>query len=184
MANLLPTKEQKVVLHERTLRIILSGLVLLALTITVALAFLAPLYIFTSHQAETVETQIATTRQIIELRTNAEATMTLEMMRTQLASLQSIIHGYDAYTILEDLVTRIPSDIIVTRIAYRNDTATSLEIAGTASTRDALLNFETRMEQSRFVSNVTLPVSSLAQSEDIPFTLSLALTPLDETSLK
>ncbi len=52
----------------------------------------------------------------------------------------------------------------------------SISLSGTARTRDALVNFSKALSSDASFKNVSLPVSALAKSKDIPFTLSISST--------
>jgi len=68
----------------------------------------------------------------------------------------------------------------VTGIAYtaaKGKSVGTLVITGTAATRAALQTYQQALQQSPHIADATVPVSAYAKDTDIPFTITIALTP-------
>ena len=55
--------------------------------------------------------------------------------------------------------------------------AGTLAVSGTATTRDALRNYQLALEGASFARSADLPVSAYAKDTDITFTITVTLTP-------
>ncbi len=78
--------------------------------------------------------------------------------------------------ILKDLETALPKNIRVDSVMI-NWKDKSMKITGMAGTRDALLAFEHQLSSVPWIKPFTIPVSQLIAQENLPFDLSLPLTP-------
>ena len=62
-------------------------------------------------------------------------------------------------------------------VIARKDDQNTMTISGMADSRDALVAFSKRLQGEPSFSNINLPVSSLAKSKDIPFSLTIDFKP-------
>lgn len=79
--------------------------------------------------------------------------------------------------VVEDVI-RIRGQVKIRAISVEQVATTTLAIIiqGIAPTRDALLAYHDRLENQAFGNSVDLPISELAKSKDIPFSLKLTET--------
>ncbi len=78
--------------------------------------------------------------------------------------------------ILTDLNKALPKNIRVDSMSI-NWTGKSMKLTGMAGTRDALLALERQLSAVPWITPFTIPVSQLIAQENLPFDLSLTLTP-------
>lgn len=69
-----------------------------------------------------------------------------------------------------DLFPKIPSPLQINQITFSKDD--QLKIRGWAPKRDDLISLKENLEQSSYLSEVSIPISLLAQPEDITFEIS------------
>jgi len=72
---------------------------------------------------------------------------------------------------LEMLMKKIPADITLNRITANKNTNIII-LAGTAGTRDSLLDLKELLEATPELNNVELPIKNLLQKENINFEIS------------
>lgn len=77
-------------------------------------------------------------------------------------------------SVLERIGARREPGISITSVALRRGAEKgAISISGKAATRDALVSFSKSLQGEPSFGSVNLPVSSLAKSKDIPFSISI-----------
>lgn len=131
------------------------------------------------------------TREIILIRENSDRLVTynsyvaksglgqsvkrLEEEVTVLSEVRK--HDYSWLTVLLKAFQNVPNGIRVQSVRGSDETAT-LTVQGTASSRAALLDWQTSLQSMENVIMVDLPITDLLNKDNISFTLTLTLTNL------
>lgn len=181
MLNLLPTTRKQTLRHRyitEQLRF-LTGIAVVATSCAVIMLFTTDWLLQRWLQDITVETKS-------DIISSAERTELQQLVNdvTQLVSqAQSIIP--DQSHPLGDLVTIIsptPNDIQLHNFTL-NYTTHSLEVAGTATTRDALVAYQQVMTAVPGMTGVYLPLQDITSKEQVPFIIQATYetAPLDKT---
>ncbi len=177
MYKLLTTEEKKKVRHEYNEHravVILSSLLLV---IVVAIVGLFPSYLLSSARNQEVVGRMESE--------GLDATSVESQLQNWLIDLNlkltTLYHqegeGSDHPSLLiEEVISKKKVGLSLTSVAWnKKEEGISLLVSGKASTRQALLNFQNELTASGKFSNVTLPVSNLAQDKDISFQINLTV---------
>ncbi|MBI5045542.1 MAG: hypothetical protein HZC14_00855 [Candidatus Niyogibacteria bacterium] len=175
--NLLPPADQKKVATERFLRFCVVACVGLACVFAVALAFLAPSYLYLILQSRELERGLQIEKESPELR-KAES---IESAIKDLNNRVGALHG--SLALLRDPAKEIdavlrfqPFGISFHTFFYKankGESVGTLTVLGYADTREALLKFVDKLEQSGFFGKVYSPISNLLSREKVEFSLVL-----------
>jgi len=76
--------------------------------------------------------------------------------------------------ILATFIALIPSTIAISQWEY-DDSKLQITISGVSATREDLLNFKTDLENSQKFTNISLPLTFLEASTDIPFSMTFVI---------
>jgi hypothetical protein len=84
--------------------------------------------------------------------------------------------------VLNDILTGRPQGITlnsidVSTLAYGTSTSAEVHIAGLSATRETLVSYKRALETSVAVAKVDLPLSNLAKSQHLSFTMTILLKP-------
>lgn len=78
--------------------------------------------------------------------------------------------------IMNNFSLSVPDGVILNAVDL-NAAAKKLTISGSADNRESLLDFQNRLEKMDIVSNVQVPLSSLTEKTDLPFSLTAEFSP-------
>lgn len=171
MTNLLPQKQKKEIKREYLLRLISTSLVVLGIIIFIASALLIPSYFLTYLRSGSGEIQIDVIEKAISLQDENDASKILSETRQKL----SIISTEDE-SVVVDIIYSILNEknktILINSFLFRDDV---MSIRGVAESRDDLVDFSKKLERVTMFNNVDLPISDLASSKDIEFSLKMEI---------
>lgn len=106
---------------------------------------------------------------------NQKVNRQIHVLNQQLQTINKIQSEYKEYTALFTAINHlIPPGIQF--YYFKNIPQSIIEIKGRATSRTVLLNFKQNLEKAQFIKEVSLPVSSLLERENIDFVLSFKLT--------
>src|ERR1035437_3009523 len=179
MYTLIPEKNCKHVRYEYRLRFTTLILLFFSLASWIGVGSLFPSYIIS------VTEEGAAVRQANEIKASPlskSATAINEQANSINTLVESVLKTQDTFffsTIIEDLAKKKVSGVSITgfELTHRRDAASSTGavgvIHGKALTRDALSAFENSLNTDTTIERVKFPLSSLTQSKDILFTLTI-----------
>ena len=99
----------------------------------------------------------------------------LEDFNSEVTILSNIDNGLVSVpTALENIYDLIPEEITITALEF-NDEELSIEITGIAERREELLNLQKTFDNSDFVEQVEIPLSSYDKKTEIPFQMNIYL---------
>ncbi|MBI4262088.1 PilN domain-containing protein [Candidatus Uhrbacteria bacterium] len=119
--------------------------------------------------------------QIVQPPRAADAIVTT--LEGQVQSFNTLVRTIDTVSersfpwslIVEDLVTRVPNTIHLSALAMEQDK--KLTIRGIAATRNDLLEFKNRLEQSPWVGALEFPNTNLLTPVSVPFEIRATVRP-------
>lgn len=172
MRNLLPKNYRRRVKNEYLLRVVVIALALILTASVIGAALLIPSYFLSRskknailEQAELIERSIA----------RSEGEVSFEMLRKTRDRLTFLSRDRERTTIIALIKTIIeeePSGIVLSDISYsREGEGATIAVSGSAKRRDDLISFRSALNRNDQFLSVTLPVSDLARSSDIRFTI-------------
>lgn len=158
------------------MRLGVVSLMLFVAVMIVGFASLLPAYFVAQTKLDALTVQASLIEQSLEQRDAGMSIGAVRSANLKLAALQ--VHNDEVN--IEELVRAVlaskPANISLFSLQFETrDDEAELLLEGRASDRDTLLSFRRALEgESRFVS-VKLPISDLAQTRDIDFSLKLEL---------
>lgn len=183
VVNLLPKKDIKKVVWEHRRRVLVVSLIFLAFSMVLAILFVVPSLIVVWSAANGYEDQLAATKILVDLQRKQGGSDVLTDAQQKTDLLEEALLQRTPTSILQEVSPLVPRGVEVKQFAYSWDGAengASVSVKGTSDTRSSLIEFGDSLRQSDLFSRVEVPVSSLAKSNDIDFTLTLHLEPLKE----
>lgn len=181
MSNLLPHSEQKKVVRIYRKRFVSVGLILLALMAVASTALLFPSYFLLKN-----------TQGVLKQKENILNESGAGKIEADLTKSVQEINGYlsvfndDAPTspivasVFGPLTQTLESGVRITSVSYTLDTNNHsralVEIAGTTTTREALLSFSDNLRAVPDFSNISVPITNFIHGENATFIISLYAT--------
>jgi len=176
VTNLLPAKESMSVKWERRRRIGMVALILFVCTVVLLLLFAIPSAIVTWTGAVGFDMQLKATKTLVDLQRKKSGSEVLSDLSSRIDILKETLLQLSPTTVLETIIGCIPPGVHVSQFSYSyGEKEVSISIVGRSSTRVALITFGNTLRDSSLFSCVDVPVSSLAKSENIDFSLVLTL---------
>jgi type IV pilus assembly protein PilM len=179
--NILPYEKKKILRKEYWMRLFTIVLNLIALTGITATFLLFPSYFLSKSKENLVESSLETFNNGNPDLTNnninkitSDINLKLEMLNKTEASYQ--INDQVLNNILSSRTSGITFSQILfnKKITEGGDTST-LEIYGTATSRDSLRNFKTALDNNPSFSEVNLPISDFLEKSNLSFTISITM---------
>jgi hypothetical protein len=176
MYTLIPQKYNQRLTNDYRLRVLTVLFFGLAIATLIGVASLLPSYII----SEQSEKDAVTTADEIRKDRESRGVDVLEGESKEANRLTSALIGDSDPASFSGLVNDIAgkrmSGIYITSFMMKSSGTTTLEavIKGKASTRDSLVNYRRKMVEDTRFTKVDLPISDLAKSKDIPFTLTVS----------
>ena len=174
MRNLLPAEHRKRVTVEYRLRVAVVVLSLTLVVIIVGIVLLIPSYFLSRSKKDPASEQSALIARSIEFRESEASVELLKKARDRLLLLADSNKQMSLTSIIRTLTEEKGIGVTIGAFSYaQEDKIGTLTIVGKALRRDNLLAFKEALDQSSYFSSVSLPISDLAKSRDIEFTLTL-----------
>ncbi|MCR4274668.1 MAG: PilN domain-containing protein [Candidatus Campbellbacteria bacterium] len=176
MVNLLPIKNQHIVAWERRGRALLVVLIFAICSLILLIFFLAPSLILARSAVGGFTDQLVATKTLVDLQRRQSGTEVLTDIQTRSDLLKDVLSQRSLTSILQEVMPRIPNGVSLQQITYSTQKKEiSVTLKGIAQTRNALTSLGDSLRSSPLFSRVDIPVSSLARSVDIDFTVTLLL---------
>jgi hypothetical protein len=172
MLNLLPEDKKLLLQKDYLLRFSIVAVLLACLVIVVGLVLLLPSYLLLNATELSLEDEL-------HEKQNTESSKEYEKLRTLIKNASADLTILSPTEVaIRDLVELVASkkgsSVFITHItaARKTGRTVTLSVSGVAKTREDLVAFKKVLELDRAFDKVVLPVSNLAKSKDIAFTLS------------
>ena len=176
MVNLLPIKNQRIVAWERRGRALLVVLLFSICSLVLLMFFLAPSLILARSAVGGFTNQLTATKTLVDLQRRQSGAEILTDIQVRSDLLKDVLSQRSLTSILQEVMPRIPSEVSLQQITYSaQGKKISITLKGIAQTRNALTSLGDSLRSSPLFSRVDIPVSSLARSVDIDFTVTLSL---------
>lgn len=174
MTNLLPKTAKVIIRREYYMRLIIVSLFLSGIVLLIASFLLIPSYFLTHLKGVSGQGQIEIIEGVVALHEKDNVEQQLLETRQKL-NIISREKRSNLVEIIGSVLEEKSSLISINSFFWDNG---ELGIRGTAQTRDGLVVFVDRLEQASLFVNVDLPVSNLAASRDINFSLTMDIIEL------
>jgi len=176
MSNLLPKKNKKRIRTEYLLRLLITFMILSALTLVFSFIFLIPSYLLSGERAKVATGEVNSLKNQLEQRQKEETSLALFSTNEEIEVLNLSLSPN-----LTKAISLIISEIGVSigihsfTFAESSKGEKTIFIGGEARNRDSLIEFTKALENLNQFARVELPVSNLAKNKDINFNISLIL---------
>ena len=174
MINLLPVEEKKAIEKEYKLRVVSIYIMFVIAAIVIGLVMLLPAYFLVNVVEGDLEKEVSILEASSESTKMDEINSELRLTEDRLRAITESKDTIALYKVIEKISSYRTTGINISNISYARgagERESKLILAGSASSRDGLLEFTKEMENDELFSEVVLPVSSLAQKIDIDFSV-------------
>lgn len=177
--TLLPKNEMKMLRREYRVRLFVIALFFVSTGIVIGIAALIPTYLYTEQQVK----EASRNRALLEENRKANGALQIErdLLKSQTIAEKILSEvGSAPYSeILERIISHRPKDILLSSFIFSDvtssatSTQTEIQLRGKAISRETLLAFKKRLESDVAFTVVELPLSDLAKSKAIGFSVRL-----------
>lgn len=175
MANLLPTTERKALAIERRWRLVSAISVLFSIVGLAGIGLLTPSFIAARSTLASGAERIATTQQLIERQGDGGTWQSVGSINEIITHIKTDDGNKPSESIAQ-IIDVLPAGVALHSITWKQGDATdTLDIAGVAATRTALIAFGDGLKTTGRFTDVTIPINSLAAQTDLQFRLTLVL---------
>ncbi len=173
MFNLLPQKNKKSIKQEYKVRLVSVFLASLIAVEIIFLSTLFPSYVLSVIDHADLSKRLESLKDTGLLENTDEVRGKIEEINKNIELLKPAPSNLFFNVLVSDLLSQSGSGIDLKGINYSQTSPANFEInlSGVASTRESLVAFVDRLESEEIFSSVDLPVSNLAQSNNINFSL-------------
>lgn len=176
MINLIPPAGVRVLKREYLLRVgatcgFIIGVVFLLLTAT-----LVPTYVLTRAQIQEYQTRMKGVGN--EAQAFADAEKEAEKTQILLAQLQTNPSTFRASDVVREVERVAPHGIVFKTFSILSTAgvAKTIQVQGTASTREVLIQFKKAIEASDVFEKAEIPIADFAKDVDLPFTVTISFS--------
>jgi Tfp pilus assembly protein PilN len=176
--NLLPPSDKKAIRTEYLMRLgtvaaSLATAAVLAGGLTLVPIFFTTQFNLTDLQSEMI-TDLPDTKQQTASVSTVDDQQVLNNLTYTLTQFEDLLQEMRSTDVIRAAFDARTDAVVLSGVAFDTDTPV-LRLEGTASTRDALVEYARTLEDSPFFGRVPLTISDLARSTDIRFNLTLPL---------
>jgi Tfp pilus assembly protein PilN len=172
MFTLLPKDTRAEVESEYRKRVLAVAFGLTALAMLAGAIGAVPAYVNIRINDQTARAKAA-----VAVTNDTQTVSTLEKqvkdIGVKIAALKDANSQKTLISIMDLIGERITPGISISNISLKRTDTGSITLAGTAATRDALVTFSKSLQGEPSFSGISLPISSLAKSRDISFSISI-----------
>ncbi|HVU06464.1 MAG TPA: PilN domain-containing protein [Candidatus Paceibacterota bacterium] len=173
MFTFLPRSYRPEVEKEYRKRVFAVAFALGAVLMLSAAALAAPSYIILSAKRAAASLS-ATKTTAAGAEGNASLESRIRDIKAKIGVLKTVADSKSIVSVLDRLVGQITPGIILTGMTLkRSEGPGGILVSGSAATRDALVAFSKSLQGEPSFQNVALPVSSLAKSSNIGFSITI-----------
>lgn len=180
LTNLLPIQRQHMLVREYYLRLgVVMMMCVIVLTVAAA-ALLVPAYVFLTVGAHTKQDFLATMIPTLSDAESVALSARLTALSDRVATLTALSSTPSASGIVRSVLALPRPGIALSSFAYTQSAGKNpgtLELSGTAETREVLRNYQLILENAPFILSAKLPVSTYTKDTNLTFTVTLALKP-------
>jgi len=151
-------------------------LFMISFAIVVGIVSMLPAFIHVRYEKLSVEQTLAPLEAAIKSATSTVSLADVKKQADILAMFNDDLKGKIDYSYVIGNVVDVRGPVKITSIAVSkvSTTTVTVSIQGIAPNREALLTFKSRLENAAVGNRVELPISQLAKSSNIPFSLTVS----------
>lgn len=180
LTNLLPASAQRAFRREYLVRLAtVAGTLGLALLVAHA-ALLFPTYLYGTANASAKQAELDTLKASHATAEEREIAERLGQLRTDIKHLERLATLRTGSSLLRETLNVPRPGIRLTGFTVargQDETPDAMTVSGVALSRDSLRAYVSALEASPSITGAELPISAYAKERDIPFTITVRLTP-------
>ncbi len=179
LTNLLPVERRRTLAREYYLRL---GVVIMcfvtALTL-VSMVLLIPTYVLLVKNSAAKEAYLVSVEATISATSEVSLPVRLATLNSNAETLSALAHAPSVSAIIRSILAISRPGITLSNFSYTpaGTKPGTIAISGTATTRDALRNYQLALSGMSSVRSADLPVSAYAKDSTIPFVITVTLAP-------
>ena len=178
--NLMPHERKRALSRDYYIRLSVLGLWCVTTLAVIAGILTIPTYIYLTHSAEAKQVQLAAIEAKSSATNEANLSVRLAALTHSAEALSKLGKSSSVSSIIRSALAIPRPGVTLSALSYTplsGKTPASIVISGTASTRDALRNYQIAIQNASFTKSADLPVSAYAKDSSIPFSISITLAP-------
>ncbi len=174
MFSLLPNQEKKRLRKEYRLRLLIVALIFFVTATIFGLIFLLPSYLLSLSKESVARDHLKSVQDVAKTNAKPELSAELKAANLQIVELKGSVEQMPIKKILDMVIKDRPEGLKINSFSLTRDAqAGTLLITGIAPTRESLVSFNKTLSAEPLFSKVESPVSELAKSKNIGFSLSI-----------
>jgi len=175
MINLIPKNEEKKVIQDFYLRILIVFIFIITISFLISSISLFPAYLISIEKENLISKKINELNSKLIPELNEEAQKIINDVEKKVEIINLSRNNYlISERIIEKIIDKKNNNIKINRINYEKlPENNKIIITGTASDRESLLSFRRSFENDKNFKSVDLPISNFIKGSDIVFYLSL-----------
>lgn len=178
--NLLPSDRQQALAREYLLRVgVVIAILATALTLSAA-ALLIPTYVLLEGSATAKNTRLANAASTLSSADEKALSERLAALSANAAVLISLSNAPSVSATVRSVLDVPHPGITISGFSYEPSSdagSGEMLLSGASATRDALRNYQLALQGASFARSAILPVSAYAKDANIPFTITVTLSP-------
>lgn len=176
MFNLIPDSLRGTIKSEYRLRLSVMALVFIISIEVAFLVFITPSWMISYYREKDAMADI---QKINDASTSTGAPIqpTIKALNIKFSVVDTALQYPKMMPFIDGILSRKTSAIVLNKFLYTviSGKTGTLNIEGVSATREALVEFQKSLQDSGLFKTIDLPISNLAKSKNIPFTLSTTL---------
>lgn len=179
MFNLLPNNLKDKIRSEYHLHFVIVVFLFIIFLQVTCLVFLFPSWLISLNKEKEVILQSEkSNRSSLDSQINL-INSTIKSINTKLNVINSTLEYPKVVPLIDGILAQKTSSIYIKAIQYTSSKNTSgkINLAGVSATRESLVLFVKKLEESKLFSNVDLPISNFTKDKDIDFSINMTITP-------
>jgi hypothetical protein len=196
MFNVLPNIFKKEIRSEYYLRRLIVILIFVIFTQITFLVFIFPSWLSSFYQHEEVSMQMESQKSTVVSQNTNNILQTIKTTNQNLGIIDSAFSYSKVLSLIQDIISVKTSAVSLSEFTYSNSAigqgdggtgsqttagqalatsaaGRSMSVSGIAQTREDLVGFVKKLQDSGFFSDVVSPISDLAKDKDISFSINL-----------
>lgn len=170
--NLLPKEDLHAIGYEKLSRVAVRMHIFTAAVIGVGAVLLLPTYFFLTLQESEVLRQIDIAKQSTEVHRVEQAETAIKAINTQLRVLSTASSHEPVASYLAAIQAQTTSGVVINQLSFsRADN--SIEVHGTATTREEFLQFLEALRSHALFTNITSPITNILKERKLTFTIDM-----------
>lgn len=180
MINFLSPEAKSAVRREYLVRVASMWTLLVSAVAAVTVLLLLPTYALLARELDALAIEVVQTESDAGMQEYKTTRTAFEKAQTLAVQLALATSGPSASEILYEIQKAQTRSIALSGFSYTHTgttTAKVVTVRGIAATRAALTEFSAALERSPLFVRAEVPVSNLAEEQNLPFTLTIVLAP-------